>query len=79
VFRTYAVLDTFEDMAANVPGGSITYYGLFTETGHLAILAGHNNDLANFWDWYGDGSMPLKPATDAFRLGTNAVLYSMTH
>ena len=79
VFRTYAVLETFEDMAANVPGGSITYHGLFTETGHLAILAGHNNDLANFWDWYGDGSMPLKPATDAFRLGTNAVLYSMTH
>ena len=79
VFRTYAVLETFEDMAANVPGGSITYHGLFTETGHLAILAGHNNDLANFWDWYGDGSMPLKPATDAFRLGTNAVIYSMTH
>jgi hypothetical protein len=79
VFRTYAVLETFDDMAAHVPGGSITYHGLFTETGQLAILAGHNNDLANFWDWYGDGSMPLKPSTDAFRLGTNAVLHSMTH
>lgn len=79
VFRTYAVLETFDDMAAHVPGGSITYYGLFTEEGQLAILAGHNNDLANFWDWYGDGSMPLKPATDAFRLGANAVLHSMTH
>lgn len=79
VFSTYAVLDTFEDMAANVPGGDITYYGFFTEAGDLAILAGHNSDLANFWDWYGDGSMPLKPSTDAFRLGTNAVLYSLTH
>ncbi len=79
VFHTYAELKTFDDMAANVPGGSITYYGLFTDAGELAILAGHNNDLANFWDWYGDGSMPLKPSTDAFRLGTNAVLYSMTH
>ena len=62
-----------------VPGGSITYYGLFDATGRLAIMAGHNNDLANFWDWYGDGSMPLKPSTDAFRLGTNAVIYSLTH
>ena len=79
LFSTYAVLETFDDMAAHVPGGSITYYGLFTDKGELAILAGHNNDLANFWDWYGDGSMPLKPSTDAFRLGTNAVLYSMTH
>jgi hypothetical protein len=79
VFRTYAVLDTFEDMADNVPGGTITYYGLFTDRGDLAILAGLNNDLANFWDWYGDGQMPLKPSTDAFRLGTNAVIHSMTH
>jgi Domain of unknown function (DUF4159) len=79
VFRTYATLDTLADMAENVPGGSITYYGLFTDTGQLAILAGHNNDLANFWDWYGDGNMPLKPSTDAFRLGTNAVLYAVTH
>ncbi len=79
IFRTYAVLDTFEDMADNVPGGSITYYGLFTDRGELAILAGLNNDLANFWDWYGDGRMPLKPSTDAFRLGTNAVIHAMTH
>ena len=79
VFRTYAVLDTFDDMADNVPGGRITYYGLFTDRGDLAILAGHNNDLANFWDWYGDGRMPLKPSTDAFRLGTNAVIHAMTH
>lgn len=79
VFSTYATLETFEDMAEHVPGGSITYFGLFTEDGELAILAGHNNDLANFWDWYGDGSMPLKPSTDAFRVGTNAVLFSMTH
>jgi len=79
VFSTYATLETFDDMAAHVPGGSITYYGLFNASGEIAILAGLNNDLANFWDWYGDGSMPLKPSTDAFRVGTNAVLYAMTH
>jgi hypothetical protein len=79
VFRTYAPLDRFDDMAEHMPGGRITYYGLFDETGNLAILAGHNNDLANFWEWYGDGSFPLKPATDAFRVGTNAVVYALTH
>jgi hypothetical protein len=64
---------------AHVPGGAVTYYGLFDAEGNLAILAGHNNDLANFWDWYGDGTMPLKLSTDAFRVGANAVIYSMTH
>ena len=79
VFRAYAPPDGFEGMAEHVPGGQITYFGLFDETGRVVILAGLNNDLANFWDWYGDGRMPLKPATDAFRIGTSAVLYSLTH
>lgn len=79
VFRTYAPPDGFDAMAEHVPGGEITYFGLFDETGRVVILAGLNNDLANFWDWYGNGRMPLKPATDAFRVGTSAVLYSLTH
>lgn len=79
VFRTYAPPDGLEDMAEHVPGGQINYFGLFDEHGRVVILAGLNNDLANFWDWYGDGGMPLKPATDAFRVGTSAVLYSLTH
>jgi hypothetical protein len=79
VFRVHTSLDNLAAMADSVPGGEITYYGLFDRNGHLGILAGLNNDLANFWDWYSDGRMPLKPSTDAFRLGTNAVIYSFTH
>jgi hypothetical protein len=79
VFRAYAPPESLAAMAEHVPGGEITYFGLFDEAGRLLILAGLNNDLANFWDWYADGSMPLKPATDAFRVGTSAVLYSITH
>lgn len=79
VFQILNPIDDFQDMANYVPGGEITYYGLYNPDGSIAILAGHNNDLANFWDWYADGTMPLLPSTDAFRLGTNAVIYSMTH
>jgi len=79
VFRIHTSLENLQAMADSVPGGEITYYGLFDQSGRLGILAGHNNDLANFWDWYSDGRMPLKPSTDAFRLGTNAVIYSFTH
>ena len=79
IYRMHTPLDNLQAMADNVPGGEITYYGLYDESGRLAIMAGHNNDLANFWEWYGDGGMPLKPSTDAFRLGTNSVIYSLTH
>jgi hypothetical protein len=79
VFQSNFDLNDFQGMAAYVPGGEITYLGMFDDHGELAILAGHNNDLANFWEWYDQADMPLKPAADAFRLGTNAVIYAMTH
>jgi Domain of unknown function (DUF4159) len=79
VFRVNYFLDDLEGMAEFVPGGSITYLAMLDDRGEIAILAGHNNDLANFWEWYDQPDMPLKPAADAFRLGTNAVIYSMTH
>lgn len=79
VYSVHTPLEDLQAMSAHVPGGEIVYYGLYREDGSLAIMAGHNNDLANFWDWYSNGSMPLKPSTDAFRLGTNAVIYSLTH
>lgn len=79
VWHIHTPLESLQAMSAHVPGGEITYFGLFNEAGMLAILAGHNSDLANFWDWYSNGAMPLKPSTDAFRLGTNAVIYSLTH
>jgi Domain of unknown function (DUF4159) len=79
IFSQHFVLSDLAGMSPYVPGGEITYYGLFDAKGRTSLAAGHNNDLANFWEWYAQGQMPLEPSTDAFRLGTNAVLYSMTH
>jgi hypothetical protein len=78
-FSTVLALDNLDGMAPYVPGEEITYFGLFDASGELAIAAGHNNDLANFWDWYDDGRMPLEPAADAFRLGINFIVWAMTH
>jgi hypothetical protein len=72
-------VENLESMAPYTQGGTPTYYGLVNSEGHVAIVACHNNDLANFWEWYGSPSYPLRPATDAFRMGTNFVVHSMTH
>jgi Domain of unknown function (DUF4159) len=79
VFRVNYFLDDLAGMAEFVPGGHITYLAMLNDRGEIAILAGHNNDLANFWEWYDQPDMPLKPAADAFRLGANAVIYALTH
>ena len=74
----YAVED-LDSMDDYTQGGDPTYYGLINAAGHVSIVACHNNDLANFWEWYGSSQYPLRPATDAFRLGTNFVVHAMTH
>jgi len=53
-----------------VQGDDPVYYGFDNDKGQIAMVALHNNDLANFWEWYGSPNYPLKPSTDAFRLGT---------
>ena len=79
LFKTHFDLRDLNGMSPYVPGGNITYYGILNDSGDVAIAAGHNNDLANFWDWYDQARMPLEPAADAFRLGINFVVWSMTH
>ena len=79
IFDLIFELQDLNGMAPYVPGGSLTYYGLLNDRGEIAIVACHNNDLANFWDRIDQGSYPLRPSTDAFRMGINYLIYSMTH
>jgi hypothetical protein len=61
------------------PGSDPVFLGLQTDQGHLASVACFNNDLANFWDRIDQGSYPLRPSSDAFRMGINFIVYAMTH
>jgi hypothetical protein len=75
VFR----VDDLRSMAPYVPGEDPVYYALRNSLGEIAVVACHNNDLANFWEWYGSPSYPLEPSTDAFRMSANFVIHAMTH
>ncbi len=79
IFDLIFELQDLNGMAPYVPGGELVYYGMLNERGEIAIVACYNNDLANFWDRIDQGSYPLRPSTDAFRMGINYLVYSMTH
>jgi hypothetical protein len=79
IFDLVYEVEDLQSMAPYTAGGAPTYYGLVNSAGHIAVMALHNNDFANFWEWYGSPQYPLKPATDAFRMGTNFVVHAMTH
>ena len=79
IFNTFYAIESLETFDPYVPGGEPAFYGLNNSDGTLAIVACHNNDLQNFWDWIGTPSYPLRPSSEAFRMGVNFTMYSMTH
>jgi len=79
IFHMHFELDDLHGMDPYVPGSYVTYYALHNAAGDVVMIAGHNNDLANFWDWYDQAVYPLRPAADAFRLGVNYIVYALTH
>jgi len=79
VFHAQFDLDDLHGMDPYQPGGYTVYYALMNDEGQPAMIAGHNNDLANFWDWFDEPGTDIRAATDAFRLGVNYMVYSITH
>jgi hypothetical protein len=78
-FNLFYEIESLTIFANYVPGDEPIFFGLNNENGTLAIVACFNNDLENFWDWIGSPAYPLRPATEAFRVGANLAIYSMTH
>ena len=79
IFHSFYDTESLEIFAPYVTGGRPGYFGLLNSRGELGMIALWNNDLANFWDWIGNPRYPLEPSTEAFRMGVNFAIYSMTH
>ena len=45
----------------------------------IMVLANHNSDLAEYWEYAATGYFPVDPTNDAFRLGINYLIYAITH
>jgi Domain of unknown function (DUF4159) len=79
IFNVFYRIDALNVISPYVVEGEPIFYGLFDNGGRIGVVACYNNDLENFWDYIDRGEYPLKPSIEAFRLGINFVIYSMTH
>jgi hypothetical protein len=58
------------------------YFGLFEDndpTKRLLVIANHNNDVAEYWEWSGQGLYPVDPSNEAYKLGVNYYMNALTH
>lgn len=59
-----------------------SYFAIFENNdpaGRMMALANYNNDLAEYWEWSATGMFPVDFTNEAYKLGVNYIVYSMTH
>jgi hypothetical protein len=62
--------------------GQETYYGLFEDNDsnkRLMAVAGHNQDLGEFWEYSDTGMVPIDLSNEAYKFGVNYFIYGLTH
>jgi hypothetical protein len=63
------------------PGMAPTYMALYEDNDpsrRMVALANHNNDLAEYWEWSDSGLFGVDPTNEAYMIGVNYVIYSLT-
>jgi hypothetical protein len=59
-----------------------TYYGIYEDndpTRRLMVIANHNADVAEYWEWSGTTLLPVDDSNEAYKLGINYFIYGLTH
>ena len=79
IFNVFYRIDALNVTSPYLVDGEPVFYALMNKDGKIGVIACYNNDVENFWDYIDRGEYPLKPSIEAFRLGINFVIYSMTH
>jgi hypothetical protein len=60
-------------------GYDAKWRAVLDEHNRVQVLICHNMDLGDAWEWADDPQYPENFASLAYRIGINAVVYSMTH
>jgi Domain of unknown function (DUF4159) len=58
------------------------YYGIFEDNDpskRLMVMVHYNQDIGDYWEWSDTDLIPIALSNEAYKLGVNYVIYSMTH
>lgn len=76
----------FELKQIDVPHPTVNvvpaYYAVYEDNDprkRMMALANHNSDIAEYWEWSGQGWFPVDTTNEAYKLGVNYFIYGLTH
>lgn len=83
--RNHPIFTCFYDISSLFPPPPYSQYlvpqylGINDDKGRLMMIAGHNNDLSDYWEWSNDPFMPIEETNQAYKYGVNYLVYALTH
>jgi len=72
-------LEVFYDPYMRIPS---SFWGVFEDNDpekRLLLIANYDNDVGESWEWSNTGMIPIDLTNEAYKLGINYIIYSMTH
>ena len=57
------------------------FFGLFEDNDpkkRLMAVVNYNNDLSEYWEFSGEGMFPMEASNQAYKIGVNYIIYSLT-
>jgi uncharacterized protein DUF4159 len=82
IFHSFFDIPTLNFVQAYDRGGPALFYGMSENNDPrkpLQVIANFNNDVSQYWEWSDTGFAPIDLSNEAYKLGVNYVVYSMTH
>jgi hypothetical protein len=82
IFDSFFKIESFDIIPQSYDTGKPDILGLFEDndpTKRLMVIANHNTDISDFWEFSATGFRPIDESNEAYKLGVNYIMYGMTH
>ena len=82
VWDAFFRIDEEDLQRPGIYGPPVQFLGVFEDndpTKRLMVIANHNNDIGDAWQWSSQGLVPIDIANEAYKLGVNYMMYGLTH
>jgi hypothetical protein len=83
IWDTFYRLDALSiDLVGPRKNGTPEFWGLYVDNDkskRMLALANAQADIGDLWEWAAEGWYPVDPTNDAFKMGVNYIIYSLTH
>ncbi|MBI4520533.1 MAG: DUF4159 domain-containing protein [Gemmatimonadetes bacterium] len=83
IFNSFFYIDSLDRLTDPTSYGLPSeFHGIFEDNDpskRLMVIVNYNNDIGDAWEWSDTGYIPVDLTNEAYKLGINYLVYSMTH